>query len=670
MKLIKGGFLLSYLLLASATIFNSPQSIAKLPSQTAKNHHISLAEIKPTDSLVLNTQQEYFREVIDVVAHRLNWTTTINSYPGARALHLMSSKQVIGAFPVRRSNYQDDKLLYSIPIPSGEVGLLKKVNAPSLSNRYVRIGLIRGESIPDSLNVEKDFEFTFANNYNSLMGLLAKGRIDAVFIDRFSAIDMIVQEHPELVGKVIFDPNFSFNSPHHFAISTYYPSAESLIKEFNSALNELKNDGTLTKILESYGIFTPRPATPNKQQIVIAAPDINAISAGQQYSRLFEQANPNIEVIWRVFEENVLRDRLLGNFALNKQEFDIVLIGPFELSNWLEQGWFLPININLMRTAFDDLFDNHKKTIKIKNTLYAMPFTGETTVLFYRKDLMKKNGLTLPDKLTYQSMLPLLEKLHQPDKGQFGIGLRTRPGWGQNMALISILVNTLGGSWTNSEGKINVVTQEWLEAVDLYKLLLQKYGPNELEDLGWQDNQKLFAEGKIAFLIDASNLSSYFLNPNVSVISDKFAIADVPIVKQYDGARWFWSWNFAIPNSSTNPKLAESFIQFMAKQKSGVEHAYLTPPGVRHSDYKNNGALQGFTQSMIEYRLINGYQVPEFDSTIGRQYADTIYFPTIGFHVGFQIHKSLLNEISTKQALLNAQQKIDEIIAPSRSSQP
>ena len=238
------------------------------------------------------------------------------------------------------------------------------------------------------------------------------------------------------------------------------------------------------------------------------------------------------------------------------------------------------------------------------------------------------------------------------------------------MALISILVNTLGGSWTNSEGKINVVTQEWLEAVDLYKLLLQKYGPNELEDLGWQDNQKLFAEGKIAFLIDASNLSSYFLNPNVSVVSDKFAIADVPIVNQYDGARWFWSWNFAIPNSSTNPKLAESFIQFMAKQKSGVEHAYLTPPGVRHSDYKNNGALQGFTQSMIEYRLINGYQVPEFDSTIGRQYADTIYFPTIGFHVGFQIHKSLLNEISTKQALLNAQQKIDEIIAPSRSSQP
>lgn len=229
------------------------------------------------------------------------------------------------------------------------------------------------------------------------------------------------------------------------------------------------------------------------------------------------------------------------------------------------------------------------------------------------------------------------------------------------MALLSILVNTFGGSWTDAEGNINVVTQEWVAAVNLYKRLLQSFGPDDLNNLGWQDNQKMFAEGKLSFLIDSSNLSSHFLDPNVSTVVDKFAIADVPIVEQYDGARWFWSWNFAIPNTSSNPELAESFIHFMAQQKSDIEHAYLTPPGVRHSDYKEKGALKAFEQSMIEYRLINGYQVPEFDSKIGRQYADTIYFPTIGFHVGFQIHRALLNEISTKDALVTAQRKIDQI---------
>ena len=66
------------------------------------------------------------------------------------------------------------------------------------------------------------------------------------------------------------------------------------------------------------------------------------------------------------------------------------------------------------------------------------------------------------------------QKLHDPEHGVYGICLRGEPGWGQNMAYISTLVNTFGGRWLDLDWKPQLTSPAWVEAVSFYVDLLQQ----------------------------------------------------------------------------------------------------------------------------------------------------------------------------------------------------
>lgn len=53
--------------------------------------------------------------------------------------------------------------------------------------------------------------------------------------------------------------------------------------------------------------------------------------------------------------------------------------------------------------------------------------------------------------------------------------LRGKPGWGENIAFLSTLVNTYGGRWFDMKWQPTIDTPAWKEAIDFYVNLLQKY---------------------------------------------------------------------------------------------------------------------------------------------------------------------------------------------------
>ena len=68
----------------------------------------------------------------------------------------------------------------------------------------------------------------------------------------------------------------------------------------------------------------------------------------------------------------------------------------------------------------------------------AAPFYGESSMIMYRKDLMEKAGLKMPDK-------PDLglhrrggaDKMTDKANDIYGICLRGKAGWGENMAFLT-----------------------------------------------------------------------------------------------------------------------------------------------------------------------------------------------------------------------------------------
>ena len=77
--------------------------------------------------------------------------------------------------------------------------------------------------------------------------------------------------------------------------------------------------------------------------------------------------------------------------------------------------------------------------------LYASPFYGESSMIMYRSDLVKKVGVAIEDRPSWNQLRDVVAKLHDPANGVYGICLRGKPGWGDNMALITTMANSYGG---------------------------------------------------------------------------------------------------------------------------------------------------------------------------------------------------------------------------------
>ena len=102
-------------------------------------------------------------------------------------------------------------------------------------------------------------------------------------------------------------------------------------------------------------------------------------------------------VEWVTLEENVLRQRVTTDITTKGGAFDIMTIGMYETPIWGKNNWLLPLNDLSADYNADDLLPAMAGGLSHDGILYAAPFYGESSMIMYRKDLMEKAGLTMPD---------------------------------------------------------------------------------------------------------------------------------------------------------------------------------------------------------------------------------------------------------------------------------
>ena len=100
--------------------------------------------------------------------------------------------------------------------------------------------------------------------------------------------------------------------------------------------------------------------------------------------------------------------------------------------------------------------------------LYGLPFYGESSFLMYRKDVLQKKGITMPERPTWQQVADIAAKVDGAEPGMKGICLRGLPGWGEMFAPLTTLVNTFGGTWFTKDWQAEVNAPEFKEATNFY----------------------------------------------------------------------------------------------------------------------------------------------------------------------------------------------------------
>jgi len=377
----------------------------------------------------------------------------------------------------------------------------------------------------------------------------------------------------------------------------------------------------------------------------------------------FYAKHPDIKVEWVTLEENVLRQRVTQDIATKGGQFDVMTIGTYEVPIWASKGWLVKLDDLPASYDVDDILPAIRGGLTMDNSLYAVPFYGESSMVMYRTDLMQKAGLTMPEAPTWDFIGKAAAAMTDKDAGIYGICLRGKAGWGENMAFLTAMANSFGARWFDMDWKPQFDTKPWHDTLTTYLDMMTKYGPPGASSNGFNENLALFQSGKCGMWIDATVAASFVTNPKDSTVADKVGFALAPDTGLGKRGNWLWAWTLGIPAGTQKEAAAKTFVEWATSKDylnlvASKEGWANVPPGTRQSLYDNPEYQKvPFAKMTLESIKAADPQHPTVDPVpyVGVQFVAIPEFQGIGTAVGQQFSAALAGQETADQALERAQ---------------
>jgi len=403
------------------------------------------------------------------------------------------------------------------------------------------------------------------------------------------------------------------------------------------------------------------------EKLTIATVNNGDMIRMQKLSEEFTAQNPGIELDWVVLEENVLRQRVTTDVATKGGQYDIMTIGTYEVPIWAGQGWLVSLNDLPASYDVDDILPAIRNGLTVDGELYAAPFYGESSMVMYRKDLMEKAGLEMPEAPTWEFIGEAARAMTDKENGVFGICLRGKAGWGENMAFLTATANSFGARWFDMDWKPQFESDAWKNALTFYIDLMNDAGPPGASSNGFNENLALFQSGKCGMWIDATVAAAFVTDPDNSEVADKVGFALAPDTGLGKRGNWLWAWSLAIPAGSKNVEAAKKFIAWATSKEylalvAAKEGWANVPPGTRASLYANpEYAKVPFADMTLKSIETADPTKPTVDPVpyVGIQFVAIPEFQGLATAVGQQFAAALAGTVSVDQALANAQNLAD-----------
>lgn len=389
----------------------------------------------------------------------------------------------------------------------------------------------------------------------------------------------------------------------------------------------------------------------------------------------FEQKNPGIKVKFTTLPENDLRPTVTKDVASKAGQFDVTMMGSYEVPIWAKNNWIIPLEDYANKdTAWkkDDLQKPIADILSSDDKMYAAPFYGSSSFLFYRKDLAQKAGVTISETPTWEQIADAAAKMDDKANGVSGICLRGLPGWGQNLASLTTVINTFGGRWFDESWNPQLTSPETTKAVQFYVDLLRQHGQADAAKDGWEGCLQKMSQGNTAMWYDDTVFAGSVLGQATPEVKDNIGFAMAPTGPADIKSGWLWSWGLGITSSSKHPEEAWKFISWvtspeyikLAGEKAGWDSI---PPGSRKSTYelpeyqKAASQYADLTQKSIEAANPKQPTAEKVPYT-GVQYVQIPEFVEIGDFVSQQVAGAISGTQTVEDALKKSQDYTTNVV--------
>jgi ABC-type glycerol-3-phosphate transport system substrate-binding protein len=313
----------------------------------------------------------------------------------------------------------------------------------------------------------------------------------------------------------------------------------------------------------------------------------------------------------------------------------------------------------------DDIIPGWRASTSMNGKLYGLPFDGEATIQFCRKDLYAAKGIQPAE--TFDQYVSNAAAIHDPANHIWGAALRGFAGPGQNMYIYPSIFLGFGGKWFTPSGKLDWNTPEALAALEWYIDLEKRFAPPGVENWNWPELGDAFGQGRLGSYIDGFTQAYLFSDPTRSRIAGDVSCARWP--KGPSGRRvtsiWNWSFQLNAALSDRAKKATWLFIQWATSKETQIRTSYAGTGSLRFGVNRTSIWQTPAFRKVLESGGENFIQAAT-ESMAKDTDADwrprVPQWPAVGTEMATAVQAALVGQMTPKQALETSQAKIDRIM--------
>ncbi|HEY8283465.1 MAG TPA: sugar ABC transporter substrate-binding protein [Chloroflexota bacterium] len=357
----------------------------------------------------------------------------------------------------------------------------------------------------------------------------------------------------------------------------------------------------------------------------------------------------------------------LVNLAGGSGSIDVLQIDSMVIPQWVRLHYLEPLTPYLANSSLTDprwfnagdLLPRFAALGVENNLTYALPEYPETSLLFYRKDLFAKAGITAPPT-TYAQWAADAAKVTNRAQHLYGIGLIAVKGADQNVYRWASIARAFGGGFFKNfptdltptlNSSANVAATQWMVNV------LKQSGPPGEPNMGWNEVDTAAAQGQVASTLDTFDVGPYLEDPSASKTVGKWGAAVVP---SGPGGTWpsEFSWMLGINARSSHKGAAWLFVQWADSAPVMLSKLNLTPITNRTSLWNDPKVLS------VASKINNGEWLPAVRKSLA--IANPQFRPRFpgweqfGDRLSVAIQEAVAGGQSVQSALDSAQQDVTQ----------
>ncbi|MBV8187383.1 MAG: extracellular solute-binding protein [Alphaproteobacteria bacterium] len=346
-------------------------------------------------------------------------------------------------------------------------------------------------------------------------------------------------------------------------------------------------------LLISLAAIHPSASQAQSPTLRLGVVDLDEGDGLVQLSRDYKEAR--VEAIRLGYSK--LREQLVASRRNKTADFDVILIDD----PWFTE--FAPSLLPLRNVPADLLSDVVPASLRLARYPYgtgelrALPFVGNTELLFVRKDIRADFGWTgMPTEwqaLASQAkqVAPLARQ--RGKKGTFGYAIHGESGAPIVSDFLPIYWSFGGRLLSEGEGPKKVLLDEgaFIDALQVYRTLMQASPPNAIT-FDWSEMTSAFVAGSMFELNWPVAIPTIEGALGQGSFGDLWEVA-LPPAGKAKATSMIGNWLLAIPDWAPNPRQAEAerfVVWALANQEKA---AYALAPPTRRSVFEKLAAERG-----------------------------------------------------------------------------